>query len=442
LRSRRSAFAWLIEKEWRELLASRAWWVLLCAIGPLVGVSFISAVRIYAEASGLHGTAAGVGEAFSPLIGIWAPTFSGCELAAAFLFPFVTIRLVAGDRQSGALKLELQRPVNAFSRIVAKTIVLLVAWTIASLAPIVAVFLWRLYGGSVYAAELVAVLFGHMLNAGLVVALAAAAASVADHPATAAIGVLTVTVGTWIINFMAAVHGGLWESAAAYTPTAMVAEFQHALVRLNVVLISTAFIIAGLALASIWTRLGIAAKRRVYESMALGVATAAAVFACTFARSSWDLSESRGNSFSTSEEQALRAIRAPLHIQAHFAPEDPRGVDLERRTFSKLRRVMPTLHIRYVSATSIGLFEQTSPHYGEIWYDLDGRTTASRVTTPEGVLETIFSLAGVQPQADESDPIFRGHPLAVPAHGAPLVFYVLWPAATFAGGLLLRRRHT
>ena len=71
-------------------------------MGPLVGVSFISAVRTYAEVSGLNGTAAGVGEAFSPLIGVWAPTFSACELAAVFLLPFVAIRLVAGDRQSGA----------------------------------------------------------------------------------------------------------------------------------------------------------------------------------------------------------------------------------------------------------------------------------------------------------------------------------------------------
>ena len=83
---------WLLEKEWRELLASRAWWVMLVLIGPLVGVSFISAVRTYAELSGLNGTAAGVGEAFSPLVGVWAPTFSACELAAAFLLPFVAIR--------------------------------------------------------------------------------------------------------------------------------------------------------------------------------------------------------------------------------------------------------------------------------------------------------------------------------------------------------------
>ena len=57
--------------------------------------------------------------------------------------------------------------------------------------------------------------------------------------------------------------------------------------------------------------------------------------------------------------------------------------------------------MRYVSATSIGLFEQTAPHYGEIWYDLGGRTAMSRVTTAEGVLETIYALAGVAPPAED-----------------------------------------
>ena len=34
---------------------------------------------------------------------------------------------------------------------------------------------------------------------------------------------------------------------------------------------------------------------------------------------------------------------------------------------------MPRVQVHYVSATSIGLFEQTSAHYGEIWYELGGR---------------------------------------------------------------------
>src|SRR5437870_4980200 len=102
----------LFAKEWRELMGSRAYWVMLAAMGPLVGMSFISAVTAYGELSGVNGTAAGVGEAFSPLVGIWAPTFSACELAAAFLLPFVAIKVVSGDVQSGAWKIEMQHPLS------------------------------------------------------------------------------------------------------------------------------------------------------------------------------------------------------------------------------------------------------------------------------------------------------------------------------------------
>jgi hypothetical protein len=433
---------WLLEKEWRELVASRSWWVMLLVMGPLVGVSFISAVRTYAEASGLNGTAAGVGEAFSPLVGIWAPTFSACEVAAAFMLPFVAIRLVAGDRQSGALKIELQHPMSPLARMAAKAAVLFAGWIVASLAPLVAVVLWKSYGGTLYVPELTMVLAGHLLNAGLTIALAAAAASLTDHPSTAAILTLSVTVGTWIVNFVAAVQGGVWERAAGYTPTAMVAEFQHGLVRLDVVLVALTLIATGLTLASIWMRLGVQVRRRVYESIALGGVAAAFAFACLFVTPSWDVSESRSNSFAEADEAALRTIRAPLRIEAHLAPEDPRRADLEQRALSKLRRVMPKVQVQYVSATSIGLFEQTAAHYGEIWYDLGGRKTMSRLTTAEGVLETIYDLAGVVAPAENDENMFRGHPLAVPPRGAAAVFYGIWPALVVAGGFLVRGRQS
>ena len=435
----RKPFVWLLDKERRELAASKSWWVMLLAMGPLVGVSFISAVRTYAEASGLNGTAAGVGEAFSPLVGVWAPTFSACELAAAFLLPFVGIRLVSGDRQSGALKLELQHPMPAFVRLGAKAMVLLSAWIVASLAPLIAVVLWRSYGGAIYLPELATVAAGHLLNAGLTVALAASTAAITEHPSTAAILTLTVTVGTWIVNFIAAVQGGVWERVAGYTPTAMVGDFQHALVRLDVVSIVAALIASGLVVAAIWLRLGMPVRRRAYESIALGALTAATLFACTFITPSWDFSENRMNSFARADEEALEQIHAPLSIEAHLAPEDPRRVDLERRALSKLRRVMPQAQVRYVSATSIGIFEQTSQHYGEIWYDLGGKRTMNRATTAEGVLEAIYDLAGVKPPV-ETDEIFRGHPLAVAPKGAAAVFYGIWPALVVAGAFFVRRR--
>jgi hypothetical protein len=433
---------WLLRKEWRELMASRSWWVMLLLIGPLVGMSFIGAVRTYGELSGVNGTAAGVGEAFSPLIGIWAPTFSACELAAAFLLPFVAIRLVSGDRQSGALKLELQHPMPAMARMSAKAIVLLAAWLIASVPPVLGIVLWRLYGGTTYGPELAAVFAGHVLNAGLTVALACATASVTDHPSTAAILTLGVTVGTWILNFAAAVHGGLWDRAAGYTPTAMVAEFQHGLVRLDAVLVACTLIALGCGLGAIWMRLGVPVRRRVGESLVAGATALVAILMFARVTASWDTSEARANSFSRPDETTLARVPGPIRIEVHLAAEDPRRVDLEQRALSKLRRVRPDVQIRYTAATSTGLFEQTSEHYGEIWYELSDRKIISRTTTADGVLGSIYEVAGLSPPATTEEDIFRGHPLAAEPKGAAALFYGIWPAAVGVAALWNRRRNS
>ena len=153
----------------------------------------------------------------------------------------------------------------------------------------------------------------------------------------------------------------------------MVAEFQHGLVRLDTVLIALALIGGGagpggdLDRGSAWRR-----RRRASESVALAALHRGGRLACTFVGASWDLPRIAATRSPEADEQALRSIRAPLAIEAHLAPEDPRRFDLEHQALSKLRRVLPRLEVRYVSATSIGMFEQTAPHYGEICYDLGG----------------------------------------------------------------------
>src|SRR2546423_8220535 len=59
----------LIDKERRELAASRGWIVVLVLLGPLVGHAFITAVDAYAEASGGGGGPAGPGAGFDPTRG-------------------------------------------------------------------------------------------------------------------------------------------------------------------------------------------------------------------------------------------------------------------------------------------------------------------------------------------------------------------------------------
>ena len=102
---------------------------------------------------------------------------------------------------------------------------------------------------------------------------------------------------------------------------------------------------------------------------------------------------------------------------------------------------MPGLQVDYVAATSIGLFEQTRAGYGEIRYSLGNRSTTSRVTTAEGVLESIYTVAGVAPPHETEEAVFRGHPLAVQAKGAGILFYGGWPLATLGLAFLVRRRY-
>ena len=69
-----------------------------------------------------------------------------------FLLPFVAIRVVSGDRQSGALKLELQHAMPLATRVAAKVFVILAGWLVTYAAGLMAIVLWRGYGGSVYRA--------------------------------------------------------------------------------------------------------------------------------------------------------------------------------------------------------------------------------------------------------------------------------------------------
>src|SRR6516164_6794107 len=265
-------------------MSSRSWWVMLAIIGPLVGVSFINAVNSYAEASGKGGTAAGLGDALFPLDGVVAPTFSALEIAASFLLPFVAIRAIAGDRVSGALKLELQQGMPPLSMIGAKALVLAAGWLLMLLPILLAGVLWLSYGGSLYAPEIASLALGHLLNAAMVIALAAAAASLAEHPSTAAILVLTFTVGTWVLGFVAAFQGGVWEQIAGYTPSEMLQAFRRGLVRLDLVLAALVVVASSLVLAAVWMRLGLTVWRKLAESVAVVGVAAALAFAVSFVK--------------------------------------------------------------------------------------------------------------------------------------------------------------
>src|SRR5262247_1224977 len=159
-----SRLPFLFGKEWRELTASRAYWLLLMAVGPLVGHGFINAVNLYAEASGVGGRPAALPQGLTPLDGMLAPTFGAYDLAVTLLFPFVAIRLIAAEKESGALKLALQLPFSAGEMVAAKLLALVAGWMVAWAPGLIALAMWKAYGGRLYAPETLNLLLGHWLR--------------------------------------------------------------------------------------------------------------------------------------------------------------------------------------------------------------------------------------------------------------------------------------
>jgi hypothetical protein len=420
---------WLAAKEWRELAASRATLVFALCIGPLVGHSFATAVNLYGEASGGGGGPAALAQGLSPLDGIVVPTFGAYAVAAMLLFPFVAIRAVAAEKESGALALLVQSRAGLGAMVVIKFLVLLLAWIVACVPGAVALAMWAASGGHLYAPEVSTVILGHVLRGALVIALALAASALTDGAASAAVLTLAVTLGTWALDFIAQVRGGTAASLARFTPDSVIRVFEHGELRLDVVLVTVALVAVLLAFSVTWLRPARATSRRIGVTAVLLAAAALGCVSAGRAHASRDTSEDRRSSFSAADEKALRQITAPLFVTAHLAPEDPRLADLEREVLRKLRRTLPSVRVEYAARGTTGLFEGPAAKYGEVWYRLDGREAMTRSTTVPIVLETIYGLAGLQPPTADPADTYPGYPHVAHIRLVAPLFYVLWPLA-------------
>jgi hypothetical protein len=431
---------WLLEKELRELAASRSYWLLLLVVGALVGHQFMTATGIYAEASGAGGGPAALSQGLNPLEGIVVPTLGAYDIAATLLFPFVVIRLIANEKQTGALALTLQSPLPFAATMTAKLVALLAAWLVAGLAGAIALVAWRGAGGHLYAPETATVVLGHLLRGVLTIGVSAAAAAFATSAASAAIVALTVTLGTWALDYVAAARGGMIASVAAYTPSAALRVFEHGELRLATVLILATLGVGGIVAATVWLREGEPVARRARDVTVVLVVIAALCVAFARVRSSTDVSEDRRNSFPRADEAALRAIDTPLHVTVYLAAEDPRLVDLERGVLAKLRRTMKEVDVTYAARSRSGLFERPDEHYGEISYQLGDRREMTRSATSEIVLETIYRLAGRPAPSSDNETPYPGYPLAKEPADAPWLFFAAWPLCVMIAWWAVRRR--
>lgn len=398
--------------------------------GPLVGQAFITAVESYAEVSGAGGGPAALAQGLSPLDGILVPTLGAYDLVVTFLFPFVAIRLVAAERESGAGKLLAQTPTGLGLRLAVKVGVLLFGWLIALLPAFVALLLWRGQGGHLNFAEMANVFLGHLLHALLAAGVAVAAVAVCRSSASAAIVTLGFTVGTWALDFVAAGRGGLLALLAPFTPAAALRTFEHGELRLAVVAVVILASLAGFAFAGLWLDPYRSFSSRLTHSAALVLLTTVVALLASSWRAGWDLAEDRRNSFSRADEAVLRRIDQPVHVTVYLSPEDPKLTDLQQNVLAKLRRVLPHFDVTYAAQSRTGLFEDADSHYGEIWYQVGKRRDLVRSTIEPVVLSKIYELAGVAAlsgASGKSELSYPGYPLAASTRGAAPLFFIAWP---------------
>jgi ABC-2 type transport system permease protein len=417
----------LLKKECAEVLAGRALWTMLVLICPLVGYSYFQAVSLYGETSVAAQESPVLAISLSPFDGILVPTFGAFYVAVTLLFPFVAIRVLGREKESGALRMLIQLPYRVTTLILAKVAAIIAAWCLASIPVVCSLIIWIAFGGHVGALETANLLFGHFAYGLLIGAVALFAASLADSAATAAIIALAFTIGSWVLDFTLAGQPGLLEWLARLSMTQVLRPFEQGLFGVGLTAGVVAAICGFAVLAGIWLPPGISLRVKLVRSV--GCVSAAAMLLLFASRivNAVDVTEDRRNSFSLADERALARLQGPLVVTVHLATEDPRYVDVRRNVLSKLQRAMPDFTIRLAGGRQLFAAGSTDEDYGQLKFAYGSRSDVTRSTSPREVLPLIYALAERQPPEPTAGADYPGYPLVVNAEGALLWFLLGLP---------------
>jgi ABC-2 type transport system permease protein len=424
----RARFHPLLAKELWEIASGRALWTMLLILCPLVGYSFFQAVGLYGEASSAARDSPVLASGLSPLDGVLVPTFGALYVVVTLLFPFVAIRALGREKETGALGLLVQLPYRVPTLIAAKMTAIFGAWLAAVIPAASALAIWLALGGHLYLPETLDLLFGHLLYGLLVGAIALFSASISESSATAAIVTLAFTIGSWVLDFALAGQPGVLEWISRLSLTQTLRAFEQGLLSAGLVLGIVSAVCGFAALAAVWLHPGVPFRTKLLRSAACTTVAAALIAVATHVRLSVDLTEDRRNSFPSADQRALADLRRPLIITVHLAPEDPRYVDLRRNVLTKLERAMPRVAIRLATTGQSVVGSTSEEAYGEVEYSYGGRSDKSRSTSHREILPLIYALAERPIPTPIAGEEYPGYPLL--ANGSPAL-------AWFLGGLPL-----
>jgi ABC-type transport system involved in multi-copper enzyme maturation permease subunit len=424
---RRTSLHPLLAKEVWELLSGRALWTMLLMLCPLVGYSFFQAVALYGEASGAARDQPVLATSLSPLDGLLVPTFGAFYVAVTLLFPFVAIRALGREKETGALKLLVQLPYPIPTLVAAKLTAISVAWLISVIPVATALFLWLSFGGHLNPLETSNLFLGHLLYGLLIGAIALFATAISDNSATAAIVTLGFTIGSWVLDFALAGQSGTLGWISRLSLTQALRTFEQGLFSAAVVFGMLATIAGFAALAAIWLHPGTSLRKRLPRTILCVGLVSVLLAVATQLQKSNDVSEDKRNSFPAADQRALAGLTEPLVITVHLAPEDPRYVDLQRNVLSKLERVVPNVTIHLVTAGQSVIGSAGEVSYGEIEYSYGGHSAKSHSTSYREALPLLYGLAGIPVPAPQPGEDYPGYPLVADGWIALPWFFLALP---------------
>ncbi len=431
----------LLLQEIRGLLVSPALWGMFIILSFLVGYSFFQAVDLFTQASRTAAVYPELAAGMNPLDGIFVPTFGAYYLCQTLLLPFVAIRLIGLDKQSGALKLLLQLPLSPSALCGLKLSAMILVYTAALLPAVSALILWHMMGGYISFPETAALLAGHGLYFLMVVTIAMFAGAVSDSLPTAAMLCLAVTLGSWVLDFAAVGQSGFPGALGSFSPTNMLRQFENGLPAVTTVTIFLCIALFFFLLTIIWLHPGRSPRIKLSWSC-IALATVFCLGLSSFLFPGYlDVTENQRHSFNPADSRALHTLNKPLTLTIHLDPQDSRLTDLKRNVLARLRRNVPELKLIYPKSTSTAaLFAAADDdRYGLIEYSYNGRRDQSYSNSEQEILGIIYSLAGLKVIPDPV-PVYNGHPLeAQVSTGSKWWFYCILPALFLCGGLYGRK---
>jgi len=433
--------AWpLLLHEIRSLLLSPALWIMLVILSLLVGYSFLQAVELFSQASRTALSFPELAGGMNPLDGIFVPAFGAYYLGETLLLPFIAIRLIGLDKQSGGLKLLLQLPFSPLFLCGLKMTAMGLIWLLCLVPAILVLLQWHLLGGHIYFPEVLLLFVGHGLYSFTVISIAMFAAAISDSLPTAAMFCLSITLGSWVLDFAVTGQGGVLAEIGRFSLAGMLHQFETGLLTTGDIAGFLSIALIFFLLAVIWLHPGRHLRFKLAASFAVVAVMGSALMSSMYLPGYLDLSENNRHSFSPADGRALEKKKKPLIITIHLNGRDSRLHDLQNGVLAKLLRTVPDLHVYYVATEDTGLFaNDEDDKYGLLEYQYGGKNDESYSNSREEMLPIIYKLAGMTVAAGPKSN-YKGYPLVAKAGRGQWLFYLFLPLFFLCTGLYSARR--